>query len=303
MNRRIITLFLLLIISITALKASFPDTTIYRVPNSKKTEGPSGWEFSGNFGVYWGNKYQAGFYNGQHSNVNNIDYVLNNKYWGDEIKNLLMTSVNRDSFMLSSLPSNMKYSSTMYVGFGARYNFNPKWAFNLEFDFAKLTAKDFFTLEVFPAIDNQSHSYIQYPIWGTETRTNIQVGAIRTFNQGKKIQPFFEVGAIFTNTLVKESKISIEDHEYNLVNIYSGNYVPNTNLQEYQIRQGGLSFGGYANGGAKLVFNKFVSLELLASLYYNQINLEYYSAFKFHAATMFRLVLSPAFFMSASEEK
>jgi hypothetical protein len=138
MNRRILTLFLLLIFSITALKASYPDTTSFRVPHSKKTEGPYGWEFSGNFGVYWGNKYQAGFYNGKSTNVNNINYVLSNYTWRSDIKSYLMTAVNvnRDSFMLSSLPSNMKYSSTMYVGFGARYNFNPKWAFNLEFDFA-----------------------------------------------------------------------------------------------------------------------------------------------------------------------
>lgn len=302
MRYKIQLLFSLIFIYSSFSFASIPDSTVSMFLPKKESKGPIGWEFSGNFGVYFANKYHASFYNGKSTNVNNINYVLSNYTWRNDIKNSLMTAVNvnRDSFMLSSLPSNMKYSSSMYVGFGARYNFNPKWAFNLEFNFVKLTAKDVFTLEVFPDLVD-GNKYVQYPIWGIETRTNIQVGAIHTFNTEKLIRPFVEGGLIFTNTLVKESKISVEDQIYDLVNIYSAPYVQNTNQQVYEVRQGGLSFGGYANGGAKLVFNKFVSLELLASLYYNQINLEYYSAFKFHAAAMFRLVLSPGFFISKSE--
>jgi hypothetical protein len=298
--KRNILLTLLLGLFLFSLKASCPDSTVQSF-STKKPAGPKGWEFVGNFGAYWGNKYQASFYNGSSGNENNIKYVLGNQYWHDEIKNLLMTSVNRDSFALSELPSNMKYSATMHVGFGVRYNFNPEWAFNLEFNFAKLTAKDFFTLEVFPAQDNESHSYVQYPIWGIETRTNIQAGVVRTLNTDQKIRPFFELGTVITNTLVKESKISIEDQPYNLVNIYSGNYVPNSNTQEYEIKQGGIGFGGYVDGGVKIMFNDFVSMELYASLYYQQINLKGYNAFKPQGSAMFRLVLSPAFFMAKSE--
>jgi len=295
--------FLTLILSFVLLNlnASNPDSTALNLNTAKKPAGPKGWEFVGNFGAYWGNKYQASFYNGSKENENNINYVLSNTYWNDEIKNLLMTSVNRDSFALSELPTNMKYSTTMHVGFGVRYNFNPEWAFNLEFNFAKLTAKDFFTLEVFPAKDNESHSYVQYPIWGKETRTNIQAGVVRTLNTDQKFRPFFELGAVVTNTLVKESQISIEDQPYNLVNIYSGNYVPNSNVQEYEIRQGGIGFGGYVDGGLKIMFNDFVSMELYASLYYQQINLKGYNAFNLQESAMFRLVLSPAFFMPKTE--
>ncbi len=284
-----------------SLQAFSPDTTALSFNTDKRPEGPKGWELIGNFGAYWGNKYQASFYNGNKNNVNNINYVLGNTYWNDEIKNILMETVNRDSFMLSELPSNMKYSTTMHVGFGARYNFNPGWAFNLEFNFAKLTAKDFFTFEVFPSFDNESHSYLQYPIWGIETRTNIQAGVVRTLNTDRKIRPFFELGAVFTNTIVKESKISVEDHVYNLVNIYSGTYVPNSNTQEYEVKQGGIGFGGYVDGGVKFMFGNFVSMELLASLYYQQINLEGYDAFKFHESAMIRFVLSPGFFGSKDE--
>lgn len=281
-----------------SLNATTPDTTLFKLSLSKDVVGPKGWEFIGNFGGYWGNKYQASFYNGKASNVNNVNYVLGNSYWHDEIKNLLMTYANRDSFVLSQLPESMHYSTTMHVGFGVRYNFNPMWAFNLEFNFAKLTAKDFITFEVFPSYDNESHSYLQYPIWGIETRTNIQAGVVHTFNVGKKIRPFFELGLVATNTIVKESKITIEEKDYNLVNIYSGNYLPGTNQQEYQIRQGGIGVGGYLDGGVKFIFNDFVSMELYAALYYQQINLEGYNSFKMQESAMLRLVLSPGFFMS-----
>lgn len=300
--KRNILIAILLSTTIFSAYAFAPDSTAFSFYTPKKPVGPKGWEVVGNFGAYWGSKYQAAFYNGSKDNVNNLNYIFNNSYWHDEIGNILRDKVNRDSFALSELPSNMKYSTTMHVGFGVRYNFNPEWAFNLEFNFAKLTAKDFFTLEVFPSFDNESHSYLQYPIWGIETRTNIQLGVVKTLNTDKKIRPFFELGAVFTNTLVKESKISIEDHTYNLVNTYSGNYVPNTNVQEYEIRQGGLGFGGFVDGGVKFMFNNFMSMELYATLYYQQINLEGYNAFKLHEAAMFRFVLSPGFFVAKENQ-
>ena len=149
---------------------------------------------------------------------------------------------------------------------------------------------------------SENHSYLQYPIWGIETRTNIQVGVLRTLNTTKKVRPIIELGAVFTNTLVKESKISIEKQEYNLINIYSNPFVQNGNNQENIIRQGGIGFGGFMNGGVKIVFSNFVSAELYGSLYYQQINLENYNAFKMHEALMFRFVLSPGFFMAKEQE-
>ena len=294
-----LSLFIFFALSANVLLANYPDSLVSKVYNKEKPAGPKGWEFVGNFGAYWGNKYQASFYNGHKSNVNNINYVFSNDYWHNEIKNILLSTlnINRDSFALSETPKNMKYSATMHVGFGGRYNFNPEWALNVEFNQAKLTAKDFFTIEVFPAFDNENRSYLQYPIWGIETRTNIQIGVMRTLNPTKKVRPIVELGAVFTNTHVKESKISIEDQSYNLVNIYSGNYVPDSNVQENEIRQGGLGFGGYMNGGIKIMFTNFVSVELYGSLYYQQINLENYNAFKLNEALMFRFVLSPGFFI------
>lgn len=278
------------------LMATNPDSTVSYSFSKEKPYGPKGWEFVGNFGAYWGNKQQAAFYNGSKNNVNNLNYVFSNYTWINEIKNKLSETVNRDSFLLSATPSKMKYSTTMHVGFGTRYNFNEDWALNIEFNYAKLTAKDFFTIEVFPSFDNESHSYLQYPIFGSESRTNIQVGVVRTLNTTQKVRPFFEVGAVLTNTHVIESKISIENTPYNLVNIYSGNYIPNTNAQEYDIRQGGIGFGGYFGTGLKIMFTNFISCEIYGTLYYQQINLENYAGLNFHEAAMFRFVLSPGFF-------
>ncbi len=299
--KKILIIFSLIYSIHNLMIASNPDSTKIEIKKKKKIEGPRGFEFSGNFGGYFANKYNAQYYNGNSVNENNIDFVLKNQYWFDEIKNILRTSINRDSIMLSELPTNMKYSPSMYVGFGVRYNYTPSWALNIQFNFTKLIAKDFFTFQVFPAFDNENRSYVKYGIIGSETRNNIEIGVLHTFMPEKIIRPFAEVGVLFTNTKVKESKILIESSEYSLINIYSGSYIPNTQLQENNILQGGLSFGGYFSGGVKFVFNDFASFEVMASLYYKQINLQPYKDFKIHGAGMVRLILSPAFFIKKEE--
>jgi hypothetical protein len=56
------------------------------------------------------------------------------------------------------------------------------------------------------------------------------------------------------------------------------------------------------NGGVKIMFTNFVSIEFIGSLYYQQINLEGYNAFKLHEAAMFRFVLSPGFFVAKEQQ-
>ncbi len=267
---------------------------------TKETE-PKGFELSINFGSYFANKHHAQYYNGNSTNKNNIDYILKNQYWMDEIKDILRSTINRDSIKGYELPTNMKYKPSIYFGFGLRYNYNSQWALNFQFNHTKLKTQDYFTFEVFPAFDNEFHSYVKYGILGCETRNNIEIGLIHTINKGKIVKPFIEGGILFTNTRVDESKIVIEDREYNLINIYSSQYIPNTQLQETNEIQGGLSFGGYFNAGAKFIFNSFASFEILGSCYYKKINLENYNDYKLHNALMVRLVLSPALFMSKNE--
>lgn len=260
--------------------------------------GPKGLEVIGNFGVYLADKKHAKFYDGSDGNVNNIKYVFNNYYWRESIKEYMRVTYNRDSIVSIEGPSKMHYSPSMYVGFGFRYNYSAEWALNVQFNVTKLTAKDFLTVEVFPAFDNDLRSYITFGIAGKESRTKIDVGVVRTFKTDQNIRPMAEFGLNFSNTLVSESYIIVDEQKFSTVDLYAGRtYIPNANVQEYEIRQGGLGYGGYLGGGVKFAFNQFLSLETIGYVYMSRIPLEGYESFGIHPSAIFRIVMSPALFM------
>ena len=63
--------------------------------------------FGFNTGFYFANRYQASFYDGNPLNENSINYILNNPYIRNDIKNAL--GIPNGSFNLEDLPSRMKY--------------------------------------------------------------------------------------------------------------------------------------------------------------------------------------------------
>lgn len=264
----------------------------------------TGWEISGNFGVYKANKYQAQFYNGGPENVNTIDYVFSNYYWNQEITDLMVTNVNRDSFFIAAIPYDIKYDASMYVGFSARYNFSNEMAMNFSFNFAKLTTRDMVVLEVWPPYSGAVESYVYCGIFGQEARTNIDAGFLYTFSPEKPFTGFAEMGLNINSTHVKKSFIQIFDREYNLINLYgSSSYVPNTPLTEMEVRQGGIGFGTYISPGIRYVMNQQFSMELAGLVYLKTVNLEGYGEkLGLHYGAVFRLVLSPFFNFSSEDE-
>lgn len=300
-------IFLTIIASLSASSEDSCNLVLFDIqePNFALNKKPDyeikGIEVIGNFGAYYADKQHAAFYNGRPNNINNINYVFDNYYWREQIKELMRSNLNRDSVLLSpdSYPENMKYTLAMYVGFGVRYNYSSAWALNIQFNVCKLTAKDVFTLQVFPAFDNESKSYVNYGVFGKESRTIIDIGAVKTFRTKEHIRPILEFGASFNNTLVKENFIVVEDQKFNIIDIYAGrNYIPNSNVQEYEMRQGGLGVGLYVGGGVKWMFNQFLSLETTLTVYSSMINLENYAGMGLHFAPMFRIVASPALFIN-----
>lgn len=298
----LLPIFLLLFFSAFATNDTLID---YKAPFSLKgmklktdEVGPRGIEVIGNFGVYFADKKHAQFYDGSDRNINNIKYVFNNYHWRESIKEYMRIEYNRDSIISLEGPSNMHYSPSMYVGFGFRYNYSAEWALNVQFNVTKLTAKDFLTVEVFPAFDNDLRSYIRFGIAGKESRTKIDVGLVRTFYPEKNIRPMAEFGLNFNNTLVSESYIAVDEQKFSMVDMYAGRtYIPNANVQEYEIRQGGLGYGGYLGGGVKFAFNPFLSLETIAYVYMSRIKLERHEGFGIHPSAILRIVVSPALFM------
>lgn len=251
------------------------------------------WTFGINCGAAFANKYHADFYNGSTGNQNEINYILGNYYHSQEIYNAL-----NDTFSLTGLPADMKYSPAFCVGFYVKKNLNSNFGIFIQFNYSKFVARDVFTLKIGnkPAGYSLTDDLRNYPIWGKEERINIDIGASGEMLFAPKIYGFLEAGFNLNNTRVIENMISIESLEYSIINIYGNQaWVPNTQLQEYYVHEGGIGLGAFLSPGIKFKFNDYLAIDILGSVYWSKINLMYYNKFRPQYNVMLRFCFIGSF--------
>jgi len=232
------------------------------------------WDFGINLGVYFPNKYSANFYNGNPDNINNVNYVMSNKYWYQEIKNLLHAT---DTIFVLEYPADMHYQVAFTGGLFVRFNFNRKNGIFLEANYTQLKANDVVTLEVDPMPFATFPDIRTIPIMGTEARVMVDLGYQRSFPLKSKIYFFLQGGGIMCYTRVLKSVFLVEDREYNLIDVYgSQGYIPNSNSQTYNINQSAFGFGAYFGGGAGFPLTDLFGMEPGFSIQYYPVNLEKY---------------------------
>lgn len=235
------------------------------------------WEFGVNFGAYFPQKFSANFYNGSPGNVNNLNYVMSNKYWYQDIKLSLGSS---DTVLVEGYPMNMHYQVGFTGGLFVRFNFNRKNGLFIQANYTQLKASDVVTLWVDPETYLTLPDIRSEPIVGKEGRVLIDLGYQRSFPLKSKIFFFLQLGLTMCYTQVIKSVCVIEGQEYNLINIYgSQGYIPNTNSQTYNINQNAFGFGGNLGIGAGLPLNEVFGLEPGVSMQYYPVNLEGYGKF------------------------
>lgn len=254
-----------------------------------------GWKIALNTGLFLANNHSASFYNGNQINENRINFILNNQYHYNEIISILEAS---DTFMLHGLPTHMKYNPALLVGFCFRNNYSEDMAWFIQFNQMKLKAVDRYTLEVDPkpniATDPDLRSFA---IWGEEQRFLFDFGISREFEGPSPMyRPFIEIGASLTNTKVKVNKIYVGEREFSLINIYGNQqYIPNSNLQAFDVEQGGIGFGGFVNAGMKFYVNTYFSLDPTIHFYFNTTKLEPYQQLRPHFFFNLRLSVNNLF--------
>ncbi|MEI6123319.1 MAG: hypothetical protein WCQ95_06790 [Bacteroidota bacterium] len=253
------------------------------------------WSLGINCGGAFASRYQANFYNGADGNQNELSYILNNPYYKEEIKRVL-----NDTFALDGMPTRMKYNPALAFGFLVKKHINNNVGVFIQFNYSKFTAQDQFTLKLgatstsaaFPNLKN-------YAIWGKEERINIDFGVSGEILLAPKIYGFLEGGFNLNNTRVLENKIQIESLEYSIINIYGGQqYIPNTQLQEYKVHEGGIGIGAFLSPGVEFRFNDNVAVDILGSIYWSKINLMHYNSFKPQYAVTLRFMFSTQFVKS-----
>ncbi len=137
----------------------------------------------------------------------------------------------------------------------------------VDYNFASISFRDYFTVEIFDPTINGDYRYEQIPISGKEKRTNINLGySVDLYNKDNIIIgfPFF---AQLTDTELKENYYVVGNDRIFL------NHSINNSLSNSQNNPGGIGFGGGAGLTATLKFNEYFSF--LAGYYaqYSKINL------------------------------
>jgi hypothetical protein len=235
-----------------------------------------GWVFGLNVGVYYPSKFTAAFYNGSPANVNNVDYVMSNYYWYNEIFFALGAN---DSVSVAGLPQNMHYQLAIRPGLYFQYCFNDRMSLLIEFNYMRLKANDVITFEVDPKEYLTEKDLRLYPIRGVEERVYADIGIKRTFPQTDKLSYFATGGLSVNSTKVIENSFYVEEKEYSMINTYgNSNYIPNSNMQTYEVYQGGIGFGLHAGAGAALTFGGGIVMETGLNAHWLMVKLERYES-------------------------
>ncbi|MBL7138197.1 MAG: hypothetical protein ISS17_05450 [Bacteroidales bacterium] len=247
------------------------------------------WDFGINFGAYFPDKYSSNFYNGDSGNVNNVKYIMSNKYWYQEIKQLLGAS---DTVFVSGYPLDMHYQVAFTGGLFIRFNFNRKNGIFLEANYTQLKTTGAISLEVDPQSFPTFQDIRTEPIQGKEARVLIDLGYQRSFPLKSKIYFFLQGGGLMCYTQVRKSVFVVEGREYNLVNIYGGQaFIPNTNSQTYHINQNAFGFGTYAGAGAGFPLTDLFGVEPGVTFQYYPVNLERYPRWRPSFSAYLRILL------------
>ncbi len=267
----------------------------------------TGWHLGINMGMFMAGKETAQFYSGEFFNENNIEYVLKNKYWYEEIRqelnshNVLKNANDYPAWQSSYAdwqrqyglnsydtanhwwvyyPLSMKYDASISMGFYAKYNFNNSTGIFFQSNYVKLKTGGAFQLVI------DSVTYFSEPalrtgyIVGTEERVNIEIGISKTYPLKDIINLFVETGFHINSTRVLTNDIQIGRREYTIINRYGNNgYLPGTAQTEYDIYQGGIGFGIFLAGGLKFQLSEDISIDPGVQFYYKKLNLEGYKGF------------------------
>jgi hypothetical protein len=258
-----------------------------------------GIDFTIGGGVFFGNKYNAAYYNGKPDNECPLSYVFNNKHWYDEINQKVKDNYPyvSDSVYLKDYPDNVGYKVSMSISLGAKYKFNKNWGLSLNYTFSRLTASAPFFLYFDAPSNNDRYNYVEEQLVAKENRSMIDLSASYLFHPHDIFKPFIEVGAQFNYVRVKSFNAYIEGTPYNLLDIYGGeNYVPGAQLTEHKPLYGGAGYGFVVAAGLKIVFNKFISLDPVFYLAAGSIHLPGYTNIALNYGVQVRLVMSDVMF-------
>ena len=246
-------------------------------------------------------KLQAGFYSGIQENTNTIERIIHSEAYGQAIWDNL---VNQGMISPSAIQTykqlrvaeyaNMRYAISYQIGLGAQYNFEgSNTGVFLRFDYMKLTAKGAFNLYSGASTSTLSNmnQFITCDIWGTESRTYIDLGLSKSFPINPAMHFVADVGFNINHIRVLSNDMEIGGITYSILDVWGGRS-PMLNSQSYEYYQTGLGFGVFVAPCIRLMLPHSMAADLGVNCYYNKINLPNYDKFAPQFTLFLRFILN-----------
>jgi len=266
-----ITLFLLFLSvfyfgSVLIVNAQYDDE-----PRTDNVWQQKGFEFYIGSGAYFASKQTADYYTGYPDKDININLVLNNEYYKQQIWEILKNAYpfqnNYEYYDRIMLPA---YNIAVDIALGAKYRFHRDWYLDVSYSFRRLTADNVFCFR-FPEIPEGNldppHLSRDQHLVAKEDRHYIDLSIGYILQKHPIAKPFISVGAMFTYTNIKKFQMFIEGKDFDLLAIARN---PNTtpgvqDMPDYRV-WAGPGYGFSATVGLKIAFSKLVSLDPFAQI-------------------------------------
>ncbi len=217
-------------------------------------EGKKGFMFGANIGYYLPNDQPATFYDGTPKGDGFLD--LNDYLSIDYIRQEVLEELGNgaSTFYLAEYASDVRYNNVFYVGAHLRYQLNWTHALVADINYSAMRMDDFFVLAYANSNGTSQDIFQNFPISGTEDRMFTSIGYQVNLSPPSEAGLNFEFGPELVSVKVKSNTFSVGNRTYNILrtqtigpgNQLLSNSIPTTTF-----------FGGYAQFGANLEFDKF----------------------------------------------
>lgn len=228
-----------------------------------------GLQYGFNFGVLFPSSKTANYYNGDQSNTLSLKRaIIDSGYWNGSVnythKEIREKVFNGDDFEISELPLKMKYSVATNIGFYVKENIKDNIGVFLEFNFAKLTAEDKFSLERRNMPPGSIVEPYFFKLYAKESRVDINLGISKSFGTPQRFKPFASAGLNMNNTKVLSADALIGDSKYSYLNPYN---------EYYGIRDYGIGYGVLLGGGLQIIASQSLLMHTGIDFSLKKINL------------------------------
>lgn len=249
--KALLPFFILISLSQTVLSQEYDDDEYYE--EEEEEVDTARFIIGVNVGAFFANNNTAVLYSGSPTvTPYGIQYILDRPENQQTFRDYFQYN-----YAVGEYPIETKYRTSTEVGLHVGYKAFDFTTFFLDFNLSSLKYEQVFTI----AIDDPNNgivgpTYQQFPIFGTETRINVNLGAQISLHQGVGSETYLALFGNVNDVELNRNYIVIDDQQYEIFHYdpFSANQKP-----------GGIGYGG----GAGLGFRFNLTENILSDFYYN----------------------------------